>query len=34
MKIFEKITKNNISRKLQGFEQSYLEADSKSLIVL
>ena len=26
LKIFEKITKNVISRKLQGFEQSYLEA--------
>ena len=26
LKIFEKITKNIISRKLQGFEQSYLEA--------
>ena len=26
MKIFEKITKNIISRKLQGFEQSYFEA--------
>ena len=26
LKIFSKITKNVISRKLQGFEQSYLEA--------
>ena len=26
MEIFEKITKNIISRKLQGFEQSYFEA--------
>ena len=26
LKVFEKITKNVISRKLQGFEQSYLEA--------
>ena len=26
LKSFEKITKNVISRKLQGFEQSYLEA--------
>ena len=27
VKIFEKFTKNVISRKLQGFEQSYLEQD-------
>ena len=26
LKIFEKITKNVISRKLQGFEQSFMEA--------
>ena len=26
MKFFEKITKNGMSRKLQGFERSFLEA--------